>query len=215
MALAGATDDGPQPLRGAHFYLVPSVDAEAGLLTPMAGGVTTANGTIVLENVPPGVYRAYADRPGFELGWFGGNGPAGSGLIMVGDGHAPVLADIVLNLKFPPPGDGSEDTKASVFRNLHNAPNPFRPETTIMYQLGIAADVTLKVFDVNGRLVRTLIDRASQLAPFGQRAGTHARVLDRQVEPAVGRQALEQDLAEAALRAVAAGADVLHAAILN
>ena len=39
---------------------------------------------------------------------------------------------------------------------LPNYPNPFNPETWIPYQLAEAADVTLTIFDIQGRLVRTL-----------------------------------------------------------
>ena len=41
---------------------------------------------------------------------------------------------------------------------LHqNAPNPFRSSTSIAYELGEAADVTLEVFDLLGQRVRTLV----------------------------------------------------------
>ena len=39
-----------------------------------------------------------------------------------------------------------------------NVPNPFNPATVIRYDLPRAADVALRVFDVRGRLVRTLVD---------------------------------------------------------
>ena len=39
---------------------------------------------------------------------------------------------------------------------LSNYPNPFNPETWIPYQLAAAADVTLTLYDVKGRAVRTL-----------------------------------------------------------
>ena len=37
-------------------------------------------------------------------------------------------------------------------------PNPFNPRTTISYELPRAADIHLQVFDVAGKLVRTLVD---------------------------------------------------------
>ena len=39
---------------------------------------------------------------------------------------------------------------------LHNYPNPFNPETWIPYQLATPAEVTLTIYDMNGRLVRRL-----------------------------------------------------------
>ena len=41
-------------------------------------------------------------------------------------------------------------------RLLPNYPNPFNPETWIPYQLAKAADVSVKIYDVGGRLVRTV-----------------------------------------------------------
>jgi len=40
-----------------------------------------------------------------------------------------------------------------------NAPNPFNPRTTIDFNVGKAGPVRLRIFDVMGRLVRTLVDR--------------------------------------------------------
>ena len=39
---------------------------------------------------------------------------------------------------------------------LMNYPNPFNPETWIPYQLAASADVTLRIYAVNGTLIRTL-----------------------------------------------------------
>ncbi len=43
-------------------------------------------------------------------------------------------------------------------RLSQNAPNPFNPSTVIAYEVGRAGPIKLHVFDVAGRLVRTLVD---------------------------------------------------------
>lgn len=48
-----------------------------------------------------------------------------------------------------------------------NYPNPFRASTTIEFELSKAAPVTLTVFDVSGRLVRTLVDASLGVGPHG------------------------------------------------
>ncbi len=58
-----------------------------------------------------------------------------------------------------------------VFAVGPNLPNPFNPSTTISFTLPGAAAVVVRVYDVNGRIVRTLID--SPLA-----AGDHLAVWD-------------------------------------
>ncbi|MXV84216.1 T9SS type A sorting domain-containing protein, partial [Candidatus Poribacteria bacterium] len=42
-------------------------------------------------------------------------------------------------------------------RLLPNYPNPFNPETWIPYQLSEPAGVTVRIYSVNGVLVRTLV----------------------------------------------------------
>lgn len=46
-----------------------------------------------------------------------------------------------------------------------NHPNPFNPTTTIEYASSVAGPLTLRIYDVSGRLVRTLLDK--QRAPVG------------------------------------------------
>jgi hypothetical protein len=57
-----------------------------------------------------------------------------------------------------------------MFRN-QNYPNPFNPATTISYQLPESGPVALMVFDVLGRVVRTLVNQE-------QPAGRHTVTFD-------------------------------------
>lgn len=59
------------------------------------------------------------------------------------------------------------ETSPVTFRLDQNYPNPFNPTTTIDYQLPVASHVALKVYDILGREVTTLVD--SREAP-----GDHA-----------------------------------------
>jgi len=50
----------------------------------------------------------------------------------------------------------------TVFRLVGNTPNPFNPKTSIAYHVPREAEVAIRVYDVSGRLVRTLVDGASE-----------------------------------------------------
>jgi FlgD Ig-like domain len=64
-----------------------------------------------------------------------------------------------------PTATGVNNSPRPIKLGLENRPNPFNPTTMIRFSLPKATDVTLKVFDVQGRLVRTLIEARS--FPFG------------------------------------------------
>lgn len=53
----------------------------------------------------------------------------------------------------------------AVFRLAQNYPNPFNPSTTIEYDLPIVSEVTLKIQDVLGQEIRTLIDERQSPGP--------------------------------------------------
>ncbi|NOZ74531.1 MAG: T9SS type A sorting domain-containing protein, partial [FCB group bacterium] len=58
---------------------------------------------------------------------------------------------------------------AEVYRLDGNYPNPFNPSTMIRYDLPTAGTVNLSVFDLRGRLVRSLIDRYQEAGKYSVR----------------------------------------------
>jgi len=62
---------------------------------------------------------------------------------------------------FPGTGDRGTPQRAITdpfVKDIQNFPNPFNPSTTISYALATEQYVTVRVFNSNGQLVRTLID---------------------------------------------------------
>ncbi len=57
------------------------------------------------------------------------------------------------------------------YRLYNNYPNPFNPTTNIRYELKVSGKVTLKVYDILGQEVETLVDEQ-------QEAGGHTAVFD-------------------------------------
>ncbi|MFA5010978.1 MAG: T9SS type A sorting domain-containing protein [Ignavibacteria bacterium] len=57
------------------------------------------------------------------------------------------------------------------YKLFQNYPNPFNPKTVIRFQLPVASDVSLKVYDVQGREVQTLVNERMQ-------AGTYETAFD-------------------------------------
>ena len=64
-----------------------------------------------------------------------------------------------------------KDVVPTMFVLKQNYPNPFNPVTKISYSIGMASDVSLKLYDVRGGLVETLLNKRIQ-------SGKHDYVLD-------------------------------------
>ena len=58
----------------------------------------------------------------------------------------------------PPDEVDNEEIHPIAFNLEQNYPNPFNPSTTIGYQLAEGCKVTLKIYDVLGKIVETLVD---------------------------------------------------------
>ncbi|MEN8008015.1 MAG: FlgD immunoglobulin-like domain containing protein, partial [Candidatus Krumholzibacteriota bacterium] len=82
-----------------------------------------------------------------------------SGPVHAIPGRAMLLSNILHYFGFANGGDptGTGDVPNIAFRTSHY-PNPFNPSTTIKYSLPKAGHLKLRVYNVRGQLVKTLID---------------------------------------------------------
>jgi len=64
---------------------------------------------------------------------------------------------------------GFEGAVPASFKVEQNSPNPFNPETVIKFSLPQDARVTLKVYNILGQVVNTLVDEA---LPAGNHSAT-------------------------------------------
>ena len=63
--------------------------------------------------------------------------------------------------------DGEQPFSGRLLRDVSNYPNPFNPFTNIVFTTTADADVSLRIYDVTGRLIRSMLDEQ----PMG--AGLH------------------------------------------
>ncbi|MCP4710808.1 MAG: T9SS type A sorting domain-containing protein, partial [Planctomycetes bacterium] len=90
---------------------------------------------------------------------------SGSGSVIIdgsGNNHEGTIdgADWVAGCGGPLAVEGDEDNLAgrlAVFCLEQNYPNPFNPLTTIHYALPMANNVNLSIYDISGKLVKTLV----------------------------------------------------------
>jgi subtilisin-like proprotein convertase family protein len=113
--------------------------------------------------------------PAGDLDLFVGEEMMGDWTLTVSDGaggDTGVLNEWCLKITFAGGQSGvGPDGLPAVFALRGNYPNPFNPSTTISYDLPRAGHVQLQIYDVAGRLVRTLVDE-------NRAAATHREVWD-------------------------------------
>ncbi len=117
-----------------------------------------------LTTRPAGV--AFTNTPGYQAVTLGFGMEFMSDALLP-NGHfssgAPDRVDLMANIMEyfgkPPAGPGTgADGGVFVTRLEHARPNPFNPRTTIEYGVAAPSRVMLRVYDLAGRVVRTLVD---------------------------------------------------------
>ncbi len=88
--------------------------------------------------------------------------------VMPGQTYYYKLADVDFagNLRFHGPISVTVEAVPSSYSLSQNYPNPFNPETAIHFSLKEAGKVTLKIYNLQGQLVRTLVDEEKSAGSY-------------------------------------------------
>jgi hypothetical protein len=84
-------------------------------------------------------------------------------IVKIGDKNLPLTTKSSITLSSPVPQialqvSSTGEPIPTAFALMQNYPNPFNPITTIQYAMPLKSHVSLKIYDVLGRLVSTLVD---------------------------------------------------------
>ena len=121
--------------------------------------LSDAQGKFVIDGLAPGTYIVSADVPGYTLANSAQSSPSYDGMGNSVPGNVS-LALQTTSVKTV------EQTIPTGYSLDQNYPNPFNPSTTIRYTLPASGNVSIRVYNVLGQLVSTLVDAR-------QNAGTY------------------------------------------
>jgi protocatechuate 3,4-dioxygenase beta subunit len=129
----------------------------------VASQVTAPDGSYALTNLESGDYRVMVNRPSFETVYY----PNATNLatakpvtVNAADQSGAATADVILSVEIlTTAGNSQLSGTPQAYGLSQNYPNPFNPVTMIEYSLPESANVSLQIFNVQGRLVTTLVNK--------------------------------------------------------
>ena len=123
--------------------------------------LSDAQGRFTIDGIGPGSYTVSADVPGFTLVNSAQSSPSYDA-----SGNA-VGATVSLSLQTTLVQTVTTSVIPTSYSIEQNYPNPFNPSTTIRYTLPVSGIVSVRVYNILGQLVTTLVDG-------NQKAGTYS-----------------------------------------
>ncbi|MFQ5648682.1 MAG: carboxypeptidase regulatory-like domain-containing protein [bacterium] len=128
--------------------------------------MTDADGNYVIIGLPAGEYKIEATGAGYVNGHFGGTDETNSVPVAVGSGQDADGIDMELDFDNITNVNSDGAAVPERFDLLQNYPNPFNPTTAIKYHLPQSGEVTLKIFNLLGQQVRTLVNKPQQAGTY-------------------------------------------------
>ena len=92
-------------------------------------------------------------------GFYTASAVEGLDVVTVTDGLGVVTAEASVDVSLAVSVDDQDGTVPTEFRLYQSFPNPFNPSAQIPFDVKNAVSVKLKIYDIIGREVRTLVDR--------------------------------------------------------
>ncbi|MDP4117445.1 MAG: carboxypeptidase regulatory-like domain-containing protein [Bacteroidota bacterium] len=148
-----AQNNGTQ-INGALVYAFDANGDVAGY------AVSNASGNYVMDGLIPGQYTVNTDK-------FGYTASSSKSVVLDYQSNLNGTVSLTLNPESPTDVETSASNEVTSYGLSQNYPNPFNPSTQIRYQIPTATNVVVKVFNVLGAEVATLVNGF-------QSAGSHS-----------------------------------------
>jgi|GEM_PF-1656615 len=153
-AIAGRVSDYPKaPIEGAQVTAFTYSTPHYGWIPIQAPAVTDAAGDYVIPGLSTGEYKVRAAAEGYPTKWWDNRSDSSNAdLVSVTAPDTTEGIDFYLLLGI------EEADRTLTYELCQNQPNPFTHKTYIQYSIAGKKHVLLRLYDITGRLVKTLVD---------------------------------------------------------